>query len=147
MYRKFNLLKQILPRFYWAFDRAGCSEGLEKSLGLILVVNNILSKLSNDLRWIYVNFTIFLIYHNDLTRFFFWHIKIQTCSSSWIEAVKGSPSATLATIVIKIIFENISLNDLTRFFWKFFLTRLRISPISLNLLPSHQHLLTSSPEF
>ena len=39
-------------------------------------------------------------------KIFFWHIKIQTCSSSWIEAVKGSPSATLATIVIKIIFEN-----------------------------------------
>ena len=52
-----------------------------------------------------------------MTRFF-WQIKIRTCSSSWIEAVKGSPSATLATIVIKIIFENISHNDLTRFFFE-----------------------------
>ena len=59
-----------------------------------------------------------LTQHNDLTRFFFDKSKIQTCSSSWIEAVKGSPSATLATIVIKIIFENFSHNDLTRFFLK-----------------------------
>ena len=70
-------------------DGTGSCQSLEQTLGLILVIHNIFAQLKLtkkfDICW-------------EKWIFDF------TCSSSWIEAARGRPSATLAIMVIKIIF-------------------------------------------
>lgn len=83
-------MEKVVIGFDRTLDGTGGCQSLEQTFGLILIIHNIFAQLKIDEKKLKLE---------KKMEFLFF-----TCSSSWIEAARGRPSATLAIMVIKIIF-------------------------------------------